>query len=90
MRTKRVKVTGRVQGVGFRHHTRKAAEKHGVDGWVRNEDDGSVTAVLQGPASSVASVIQAMKHGPRLSSVDNVTIKEVSDPRRYDGFTVQR
>lgn len=42
-------ITGRVQGVSFRYYTCLEARKLGLTGWVRNEQDGSVTAVAEGP-----------------------------------------
>ena len=45
---RRYEVSGRVQGVGFRYRTRYAAGQLGLTGWVRNEDDGSVTLEVQG------------------------------------------
>ena len=47
----RVRITGRVQGVYFRGWTRDEAARLGLDGWVRNEADGSVTALIAGPAA---------------------------------------
>ena len=47
-RAVRVRIAGRVQGVNFRAWTRDEAERLGLDGWVRNEADGSVTALLAG------------------------------------------
>ena len=49
-------VHGRVQGVFFRDSTRECAERHGVAGWVRNRDDGTVEALLEGPAEAVQAV----------------------------------
>ncbi|HRO12854.1 MAG TPA: acylphosphatase, partial [Amaricoccus sp.] len=45
----RVRVTGRVQGVWYRGWTEDEATRRGLRGWVRNEPDGSVAAVLAGP-----------------------------------------
>src|SRR5262249_30362130 len=55
--TLRIVVRGRVQGVGFRACVEDAAILRGVQGWVRNRRDGSVEAVLSGPAEAVAAVI---------------------------------
>ena len=50
-------ITGRVQGVGYRAFVVHAAERHGLEGWVRNRKDGSVEAVVAGPAEDVLRVI---------------------------------
>ncbi len=44
-----VSIRGRVQGVGFRYLTVRHAEALGLNGWVKNEPDGSVTALVAGP-----------------------------------------
>ena len=46
--TVKLRISGRVQGVCFRHYTRETAMQNGVNGWVRNCPDGSVEAILQG------------------------------------------
>ena len=53
--TRRVHVVfeGRVQGVGFRWNARAVATELGLTGWVRNEDDGTVTVELQGPGDKI-------------------------------------
>ena len=59
---KRFVFNGRVQGVGFRYLTRRAADLIGVTGWVRNEADGSVTLEIQGTEEQVDGLILALKH----------------------------
>ena len=68
-----VRVTGRVQGVWYRGWTRDQAERLGLSGWVRNEPDGSVAALLAGPAPQVARMLELMRDGPRDARVDAVT-----------------
>ncbi|WP_297977688.1 acylphosphatase, partial [uncultured Amaricoccus sp.] len=60
----RVRVTGRVQGVWYRGWTEDEATRRGLRGWVRNEPDGSVAAVLAGPREAVAAMVAAMRRGP--------------------------
>ena len=60
-----VRVDGRVQGVGFRYWARQAAEALGLCGWVRNEPDGSVAALLAGPAEAVEEMLERLRQGPR-------------------------
>lgn len=59
---KRFVFNGRVQGVGFRYLTRRAADLIGVTGWVRNERDGSVILEIQGTEEQVDGVMLALKH----------------------------
>ncbi len=78
MRSVRVIVRGRVQGVGFRWFTRDAADARGITGWVRNLRDGSVEAELHGADAAVDSVLGALRSGPPLSRVDDISVQEVS------------
>ncbi|MFK8251059.1 acylphosphatase [Ancylobacter terrae] len=67
-----LRVRGRVQGVGYRAFVEREAIRHGLAGWVRNRTDGSVEAILAGPAETVAAVIEACRRGPTLARVDAV------------------
>jgi acylphosphatase len=65
----RLRIEGRVQGVGYRDWLTRRARAHGLCGWVRNRLDGSVEALLIGDKDAVEDVIAACRHGPRLASV---------------------
>jgi acylphosphatase len=71
-----VTVRGRVQGVGFRAFVERRALERGVDGWVRNRRDGSVEAVLAGPANGVETVLTACQEGPPGAAVESVECRE--------------
>jgi acylphosphatase len=75
-RTVTVKIEGRVQGVYFRAWTHDTAESLGLDGWVRNSDDGSVEAVFSGPAAQVEDMLRRCADGPRDAKVTAVTITD--------------
>lgn len=68
-----VSVTGRVQGVGYRMWTEREAQALGLRGWVRNEPDGSVSALVGGPEEAVAKMLDLFWSGPRASAVTGVT-----------------
>jgi len=67
-----VHITGRVQGVSFRAWTQSHARQLGLEGWVRNEPDGSVTALIGGPGAKVAEMVEAFHIGPRWAAVTGV------------------
>ncbi len=81
-----VVVRGRVQGVFFRDGTRRLAADTGVTGWVGNEPDGSVRAVLEGEQPHVEQLIAWMHEGPREAVVEDVEVTEteLSGHRRFD------
>jgi acylphosphatase len=65
-------VRGRVQGVSFRAWIVREAANRGVDGWVRNREDGSVEALLAGEPEAVRSIVQASRAGPAMAVVTDV------------------
>jgi acylphosphatase len=88
----RMVVSGTVQGVGFRAWTHHQAELHGLEGWVRNRRDGTVEAVLCGPAALVDTVLKACEAGPRGARVEHVAVEPASpddlDHAKGSGFVV--
>ncbi|WP_226010164.1 acylphosphatase [Halomicrobium salinisoli] len=81
-------VSGKVQGVFFRATTRERAEETGVDGWVRNLDDGRVEAVFEGPEGDVEEMIEFCHEGSPQARVDDVEA-EYGDLEGIDGFEVR-
>jgi acylphosphatase len=84
---RRVRVTGRVQGVGFRESCRREAQRFGVAGTVRNCGDGSVEAVFEGSAAAVDRMVAWCRQGPRSAHVRDVAVT-VERPIGEDGFTI--
>ena len=67
---------GRVQGVGFRDAAVAEAHRLGVLGWVRNADDGTVTAHLEGPEPAVERLLAFLEAGPPAARVEAVEAEE--------------
>ncbi|GAB3599460.1 acylphosphatase [Microbacterium tumbae] len=84
----RLSVHGRVQGVGYRWFTRRAAEAHGLSGWVRNRRDGTVEAELHGAEEAVDAVIAAMRRGPAHGRVDEVRVLSDEILGEPNGFEI--
>ena len=80
METRRLIVTGQVQGVGYRFSMAQQAARLGVCGWVRNRSDGSVEAVVAGMPEAVAAIIVWARRGPGAARVDQIMIELDSDP----------
>lgn len=68
----RVRIEGRVQGVGFRYWVAREAERLGLDGWVRNRPGGSVEAVFSGPGDAVRAMVSRCREGPPVAHVTRV------------------
>ena len=68
----RVRIAGRVQGVGYRYWVVDQAAVLGLDGWVRNRRDGSVEAVFSGTVEAIADMVERCRQGPPLARVDDV------------------
>lgn len=87
LETNMVLVTGKVQGVGFRFATVRQAHELGVTGWVRNQHDGSVPALLQGTADQIDQMLSWLQYGPPRAQVDHVHVERLyTDDRRYGSF----
>lgn len=75
-RAVRARIFGKVQGVSYRVWARSEAMRLGLAGWVRNESDGSVTALVAGADAAVAAMIERLWQGPRGAAVSRVEIEE--------------
>jgi acylphosphatase len=83
--TLRVDIQGQVQGVGYRWWAIEQAGARGLSGWVRNRADGSVEALVSGPAAAVEDMIEALRRGPGHARVDFISA-EPADPPIREGF----
>lgn len=82
-------VTGRVQGVFFRDSTQRAARRLGVDGWVRNLDDGTVEAVFEGEPADVEGMLDFCRRGPERARVDRLEVHADQSAEGLAGFEVR-
>lgn len=85
-------ISGRVQGVGFRHFTKTNARQMGVTGWVRNLPDGDVETLLQGEEKKVLEMADLLRDGPLTAKVDTLKLvhKEENPQDVKDTFQVVR
>lgn len=84
------RITGRVQGVGFRNFTRMRARRLGVTGWVRNERDGSVRLEAEGSRGALEDLLESVEEGPRMARVEDVTADWADATDEFDVFRVRR
>lgn len=84
-----IRVEGRVQGVGFRQFTVQQARRLGVDGWVRNESDGSVHVVAEGPRNALEQLVQRVSTGPSVARVLRARSNWMTPSGDLKGFVVR-
>ncbi len=82
-------VHGHVQGVGFRYFTRGVARKLNVKGFVRNDPDGVVKIVAEGPREALDALLNALHKGPDLAEVDEVVETWESPRGRFEAFAIE-
>jgi acylphosphatase len=85
---RRIRATGRVQGVFFRDATRREAERNDVAGWASNRPDGSVEAVFEGPPEAVEALVEFARAGPGSAKVEALDV-ETEEPEGLRGFDVR-
>jgi len=86
---RRYLVRGRVQGVGFRYFTHRAAVQAGVQGWVRNNPDGTVEIAAAGEPDALARLEQDIRRGPPGARVEHVQVSDDSGRDRHTDFTIR-
>ena len=84
------RVTGRVQGVGFRWFTSRAAKELGVSGTVYNHTDGSVRVYARSALALLDQLETIIARGPVAGKVEAVERVEPSQAVKADGFRIQR
>ncbi len=88
MRNVEIIIQGKVQGVGFRYHTRQIASEFNIGGYVKNMYDGSVYIHAHGTEHEIDMFVNWCRHGPRLAIVDSVELKEI-EVDDFKCFTIQ-
>ena len=83
-------VRGRVQGVGFRRYVQRWARSLALDGWVRNEPDGTVRLVAEGEPESLDRLARLLWGGPPGAAVDGVEAERAEAGSERGGFRVER
>jgi acylphosphatase len=88
-RAVRLRVGGRVQGVGYRYFTVEVAESCGVRGFVRNLEDGAVEVAAEGTPEAIGSFLTSLRGGPRSSRVEQFEVRDVEATGAFQGFGVR-
>ncbi len=85
----RAVVRGEVQGVGYRYFARREAQSRGLDGFVRNNADGSVEVVAEGPRAQLDALVLALNRGPTAARVERVDCEWSAAEGAVSGFAVR-
>jgi|SRR5438309_7476321 acylphosphatase len=90
---RRVTITGRVQGVGYRAWVEHEARARGLEGWVRNRRDGTVETLFAGRADIVSEMVARCRKGPSSANVESAkdepgTREELNERRTGERFSL--
>jgi acylphosphatase len=83
------RVYGYVQGVGFRYFVVREAQMLGLRGYARNESDGSVEVLAQGPHAALERLLVLLRRGPSAAHVRDVRVKWGEQGEHFGGFYVR-
>lgn len=84
----KINVKGKVQGVFYRSSTQAKAKELGLNGWVQNEEDGSVLIEAEGEEQKLQRLVEWCRQGPGAAIVNDVEYAEI-EPRGINGFEVR-
>ncbi|MEW6748109.1 MAG: acylphosphatase [Candidatus Micrarchaeota archaeon] len=85
----RIVVHGTVQGVFFRSNAEEQARRLGLNGWVRNKDDGSVEIVAEGPKEALQGLLDWCSRGPRGSVVEKIESEWLEPTGEFRDFQMR-
>lgn len=78
-----------MQGVGFRYFAQDAARREGINGYVTNQDDGTVEAVAEGESEAIERFERALRRGPSKSRVEQVMVDDIEPAQGNSGFLIR-
>lgn len=88
IKTARILISGKVQGVFFRYEAKLMAARQKLAGRIRNTSDGGVEAIVQGEEESIRKFITWCRRGPPLAQVENISIEWFPDAPKFNSFEI--
>lgn len=82
-------ITGRVQGVGYRASASDKGQQLGINGWVKNLQDGRVEMLIAGEQLQLEQMIAWAEQGPRFAEVTHIDISEQSVTGKLSDFQIR-
>lgn len=89
MKTARILVTGKVQGVFYRVSAKKAADDLGITGWVKNLKDNQVELLAEGDYSKLLTLIEWCKQGPPSAYVTSIEVEWAAVSSHFSDFQIR-
>jgi acylphosphatase len=89
MKTLKIEISGRVQGVNFRYGVKNYCDKNEINGYVTNREDGSVLIVAQGAEKKMRELISWIEGSPGFCKVEKVEKKEVGAKEEFGDFRIR-
>ncbi|MFW6289681.1 MAG: acylphosphatase [Mariniphaga sp.] len=84
-----IKISGKVQGVGFRYFVQKKAEELNIRGWVKNMPVGNVVVMAQGDETDMNTFIDYLRIGPTMAKVTQVSKNRMPELEEFSSFQVK-
>ncbi len=84
-----LKITGKVQGVGFRYFAQQKAVEIGITGWVKNSRDGGVIIIAQGNETDLNTFTDYLQIGPARARVTNISKYEIQSLSNFKNFIIK-
>ncbi|MFZ2253352.1 MAG: acylphosphatase [Minisyncoccia bacterium] len=82
-------VKGKVQGVGYRDFVEHYAKEHSLNGWIKNNADGSVESVIQGTPDELKICIESLNQGSLLAKVESMSVDWRTPAKQFSDFSVR-
>lgn len=88
LKTIKISISGRVQGVGFRYFTQAKAKAYGLKGYVRNIQDNTVEVVATGELAIIEALVEDVQRGPPGSRVVKCQISWLDNVVSFSTFSI--
>jgi len=84
-----IRISGLVQGVGYRFFAERQGRRYGLKGFCRNVPDGTVEVVVEGDYETICSYIEDLRRGPMSAAVKGVNVKWGDCRGEFNGFRIR-
>ncbi|MCX6054803.1 MAG: acylphosphatase [Chloroflexi bacterium] len=82
------RISGHVQGVGFRYYVYHFAQIKDLTGWVRNLHNGQVELFAEGPMEDLSTLLSLVREGPSGAMVSDIDMDWPGSQKKYDRFSM--